>query len=127
MGLELAKHVLAHLSSSSFFEDPAHRLEGNDALLEYFVNLFENVEQCEFHIHHQHQSGDTGFIVWTMLLRHPKLNRAKQVQVEGVSQIVFKDDKVCYHRDYFDLGAMLYEQIPVLGVVVKKIKAGLGQ
>ena len=113
--------------SNVVFEDPAHRIEGSDALLEYFVNLFENVEQCEFEIHNQHQSDNTGFIVWTMLLRHPKLNRSKQVQVDGVSQIAFKDAKVSYHRDYFDLGSMLYEQLPVLGAVVKKIKAGLGR
>ena len=34
--------------------------------------------------------------------------------------------KVCQHRDYFDLGAMLYEQLPLLGPVVRTIKMRLG-
>jgi hypothetical protein len=47
--------------------------------------------------------------------------------VDGFSQISFEDNKVKHHRDYFDLGSMLYEQIPVLGLLIKKIKSGLGQ
>lgn len=127
----LSKHNLESVRDlyhpNVVFEDPAHRLEGNEALYDYFENLFANVDQCEFQIHNHYQAGETGFIVWTMLLRHPKLNRSNPVEVEGVSQIAFEDNKVVYHRDYFDLGSMLYEQIPVLGAVVKKIKAGLGQ
>jgi hypothetical protein len=33
---------------------------------------------------------------------------------------------VCLHRDYFDLGAMLYEQLPLLGAVVRTLKGRLG-
>jgi hypothetical protein len=37
-----------------------------------------------------------------------------------------KAGKVRYHRDYFDLGAMLYEHLPLLGSLVKTIKRRLG-
>ncbi|CCN48234.1 conserved hypothetical protein [Vibrio nigripulchritudo MADA3029] len=127
----LGKHNLGTVKElyhpNVVFEDPAHRLEGNGVLYAYFESLYQNVQQCNFHIHESHQFGDTGFIVWTMSLKHPKLNRAKEVKVDGVSQISFEDNKVKHHRDYFDLGSMLYEQIPVLGLLIKKIKSGLGQ
>jgi hypothetical protein len=33
--------------------------------------------------------------------------------------------KICYHRDYYDLGALLYERIPILGSLIRSIKARL--
>jgi hypothetical protein len=33
-----------------------------------------------------------------------------------------KFEKIIFHRDYFDAGAMLYEQIPLLGRVIKWVK-----
>jgi hypothetical protein len=62
-----------------------------------------------------------------MKLKHPKLNGGQPVEVNGVSQIRFSGDRVIYHRDYFDLGEMLYENIPLLGVVIRNIKQRLGK
>lgn len=109
------------------FEDSAHRLEGRGALSAYFESLYRNVIQCDFDIIHSQQSGDSGFLTWNMLLQHPKLNSGKQVKVNGVSHIRFSEQRVIYHRDYFDLGEMLYENIPLLGFVIKNIKQRLGR
>ena len=61
-----------------------------------------------------------------MLLQHPKLNSGKIFSVPGVS-IIRYEDKIYSHRDYFDLGAMLYEQLPLLGGLIRMIKRKLGQ
>ncbi|WHI49643.1 hypothetical protein P3339_14310 [Microbulbifer sp. MLAF003] len=36
-------------------------------------------------------------------------------------------DKVFYHEDFYDMGAMVYEQVPLLGSLIRKIKSRLGQ
>lgn len=109
------------------FEDAAHRLEGWSALQQYFSSLYSNVHRCDFDIKEQQQVGDSGFLTWTMTLEHPKLKSGSQVQVNGVSHLKFYQGKVIYHRDYFDLGEMLYENLPLLGKVIKTIKQRLGQ
>ncbi|NLS11460.1 nuclear transport factor 2 family protein [Vibrio sp. SM6] len=109
------------------FEDAAHRLEGWSALSDYFSTLYQNVIRCDFDIREQQQVDDSGFLIWSMTLEHPKLKRGEAVVVQGVSHLRFADGLVCYHRDYFDLGEMLYEHLPVLGVVVSAIKRRLGQ
>ncbi len=109
------------------FEDAAHRLEGWDSLSLYFDNLYTNVDRCDFIIKETQQSGDSGFIVWLMELEHPKLQKGATIQVNGVSHIRFADGRVIYHRDYFDLGEMLYENLPLLGSVIKTIKQRLGK
>ena len=62
-----------------------------------------------------------------MTFSHPRLAAGQPVRVEGAPRLEFDDaDKVCLHRDYFDLGAMLYEQLPLLGALVRTIKGRLG-
>jgi limonene-1,2-epoxide hydrolase len=109
------------------FEDAAHKLEGWPALDEYFHSLYTNVTDCRFDIHETQQAGDSGFLTWVMRLQHPRLNKGSAILVHGTSHIRFKHGKIVYHRDYFDLGEMLYEHLPVLGAVIKTVKARLGQ
>ncbi|MCG9786380.1 nuclear transport factor 2 family protein [Vibrio barjaei] len=109
------------------FEDSAHRLEGWEQLSAYFDSLYTNVIKCDFDIRHHQQVEDSGFLTWTMQLQHPKLNGGEAVEVNGVSHIRFSGDRVIFHRDYFDLGEMLYENIPLLGFVIKNIKQRLGK
>ncbi len=62
-----------------------------------------------------------------MTFSHPRLRGSAPVTVEGATRLEFDETgKVCLHRDYFDLGAMLYEQLPLLGSVVRTIKGRLG-
>ncbi len=109
------------------FEDPAHRIEGWQNLSDYFANMYKNVIRCDFAIHHHQQVGEWGFLTWTMSLQHPKLARGKTIEVQGISHLKFLENQVIYHRDYFDLGEMVYEHVPVLGKIVRFIKNSLGQ
>lgn len=104
------------------FIDPIHHVEGFDDLYAYFKNLYQNLSSCEFVIEDVIWQDSQASIFWTMTYQHPKLNKGKPVTVLGTSHIKGEDDKVIYHRDYLDLGAMLYEQLPVLGKLTKWIK-----
>lgn len=104
------------------FIDPIHELKGFDNLFEYFQNLYENLTTCDFVITNIIAEKDQAAIYWTMSYQHPKLNKGKLITVIGHSHIKGYEDKVIYHRDYLDLGAMLYEQLPVLGKLIKLIK-----
>jgi len=104
------------------FEDPIHGIQGLDALVAYFQTLFENVERCRFKFHRSVISSDGMFFSWTMMLEHRSLKPGKMIRVEGASYLKYRDGKVYYHRDYFDLGAMVYENVPLLGGVIRAIR-----
>jgi len=104
------------------FIDPIHQIQGFDRLTTYFVGLYENLQHCDFVIENYLQQGSEASLFWTMSYQHPKLNKGKSVIVHGTSHIKSKDGKVVYHRDFLDLGAMLYEQLPMLGKIIKLIK-----
>lgn len=113
-------------SDNVTFSDPAHSLHSWQALEFYFNQLFENVISCEFEIHEFALNVDNAFLNWTMTFAHPKLEQGKTRTLDGCSKLIFSQGKIVSHRDYFDLGAMIYEGVPVLGGVVKYIKKRLG-
>ncbi|MCX9132127.1 nuclear transport factor 2 family protein [Aeromonas veronii] len=109
------------------FTDPAHRIEGLAALGDYFAALYQRLAYCRFVITSQQQQGQQAWLGWTMTFSHPRLRGGEPVTVEGATRLEFDEaGKVSQHRDYFDLGAMLYEQLPLLGPVVRTIKMRLG-
>ncbi|TEW55259.1 nuclear transport factor 2 family protein [Psychromonas sp. RZ22] len=104
------------------FADPMHEVKGLIALHCYFEGLYQNLTSCDFVIEHVIEQGNSAAIYWQMTYQHPKLNKGKVVTVYGNSRLLEQDDKVIYHRDFLDLGSMLYEQIPLLGQLIKWVK-----
>ena len=109
------------------FEDPAHCINGWYELHRYFKNLYSTINSCEFVVHSWLADESQAFVQWTMTFSHPDLEKGRSRIVEGCSRLEFKEEQVIYHRDYFDLGEMIYEGVPLLGKVIRHIKTRLGQ
>ncbi len=109
------------------FVDPVRSVKGLKQLKKYYSHAYANVISISFNFHEINHQDDLYFAKWTMNLQAKGLNLNKPFPVEGLSVIQFTDaNKVIYHRDYLDLGSMVYENIPVLGSLIKLIKKKLG-
>ncbi|GLS91932.1 transcriptional regulator [Psychromonas marina] len=113
-------------SDDVLFTDPIHEVKGIDALTLYFENLYKNMEYCHFQINHVVQQPGEACLVWRMEYSHQKIKNGKKIAVDGCSHLTFSN-KIDKHRDYLDLGQMLYEQLPVVGPVIKSIKKRAGK
>ena len=103
------------------FVDPLGRIEGLDTLSRYFAGVYKNVSSCRFEYLDELKTDSKASIKWDMVFRHSKLSGGKEIVVRGVSMLEFTD-KVHYHEDVYDLGALMYENIPVLGAPVRMLK-----
>jgi hypothetical protein len=109
------------------FIDPAHEIEGLAALRVYFENLYKNIDHIHFDFLHPTRTENEGYVQWTMTFSHPRIKGGQSITVPGTSFFKFSaDNKVCFHRDYFDLGSMLYQHLPLLGTIIKSINRRLG-
>ena len=111
-------------SADIVFCDPVHRIQGIDSFIRYFEELMQQVKRCSFDIKQINETETTAFVRWEMHLQHPRLKGGEEIIVAGVSYLEF-DEKITYHQDYFDLGAMLYEHLPIMGRLIQYIKSGL--
>lgn len=104
------------------FKDPVHTIDGLKDMSSYFKNSAKNLTYCEFKFIEEIIDTNSAHITWDMYFRHPKINHSKLVKVRGMSFIKF-DDKIYYHEDVYDLGAMIYEHIPVIGKMMQWVKS----
>ena len=121
-------HRLAEIYTDDIrFVDPAHEINGLDNLRSYFEKLYANATSVDFDFHEPMRLEQRGYVQWIMHFSHPRLQSGRVIEVPGSSFLHFSDsDKVFHHRDYFDLGSMLYQHLPVLGGVVRSINRRLG-
>ncbi|MBM7074354.1 nuclear transport factor 2 family protein [Shewanella sp. 202IG2-18] len=109
------------------FQDPVHQISGLNHLMTYCNFMYSNTSHCKFCIDEVIFDGVQAGVYWTMKYRHPKLNQGNTITVEGHTQVKGERERVTYHRDYLDMGAMVYEHAPVLGRLVRWLKHRLAQ
>lgn len=115
-------HLLSQVYDDSIsFTDPMHQIKGLESLTQYFAKLYKNVKHIQFEIKEVQQDANQAALFWQMEYSHPKLNKGGLIRVDGMSQLKF-NDKIYFHRDYFDLGQMLYEHLPCMGGLIRLLK-----
>ncbi|HGM5578895.1 TPA: nuclear transport factor 2 family protein [Pseudomonas putida] len=107
------------------FRDPLHHVQGLQALRAYFEQLYANASD----IHYTFISADEvrpgqGYLRWTLQFCHPRLAGGRQITLQGCSCLQWRD-RVHFHQDYFDAGALLYEHLPIMGGAIRWLKGRL--
>ena len=114
-------------TDDAYFEDPSHGVQGKTALVRHFSKTFAKLQGCSFKFHQTVSNGADIFMAWTMFIKYPSLKGGQTIRVEGASFLKTRNGKIYYHRDYFDLGSLLYEHVPLLGRIILKIKQRIAQ
>jgi ketosteroid isomerase-like protein len=106
------------------FIDPVGELKGVDAVYEYTKKMYQAATSVKFVILDEVISGDTHVIRWKMDFQSKSLNGGESIIVPGISWVRFRKDtdKAEFHEDSFDVGAMVYEHVPMVGFFVRSIK-----
>lgn len=108
------------------FADPVTEITGLDQLKKYYAHAYKNVKSIRFEFNEFVTEGNRVVGFWVLRMEVRGLNSGKPFSVIGNSRFDFdKSGKVSYHRDYLDLGAMVYEKLPLQGKVIKAIKGFL--
>lgn len=115
----------ASYAEDCVFDDPITHVEGLAAIKQYYAKMYEGVKTIRFEYRDVIADGDRIALMWTMHMVHKSFKPDEELHLPGVSHIIVPDDKITRHRDYFDMGAMIYERAPILGGLIRKIKARL--
>jgi len=103
------------------FRDPVHVLHGCLALKHYLRQMASKLRDYHMRYIDEVVAGNAACLTWEMDYSHPQLNGGRLITVRGMSQLKFTD-KIYYHEDCYDLGALVYEHVPVLGFVTRQLK-----
>lgn len=106
------------------FADPLHRIEGLDTAKQYFASMRDGLLRCQFEFGLVTVAADSACLPWQMHYAHRALNGGRPLSLRGCSLLRF-NQRIHYHEDFYDLGAMVYEQVPLLGALVRGVKSRL--
>lgn len=116
-------------TSDIVFIDPIHEIKGLDNVKQYFSEMCGNLSHCQFSFHGETIADDSAWFKWVMEYRHPRLKSGKLMSLTGATYIRYDsiDSKIKAHEDFYDMGSMIYEHIPLLGGAVGLLKQRLAK
>jgi len=88
--------------------------------------MFEDATEIRFEIGERAVHGDLCFYRWRFWFLPRRFARGAPWQVEGVSAVRFDPaGKVAEHIDYWDAAEQIYERLPVLGMILRRVRGAL--
>lgn len=107
------------------FKDPVHEVRGLAAINAYFDDMSQNLIACKFDYTHELVKGNQAFLQWRMHYQHPALGGGKEITIAGMTRLAIENGLIVDHEDCYDMGAMVYEHVPVVGLVVRWLRRRL--
>lgn len=109
------------------FKDPFNDVRGVDRMIGVLERMFEDASDIRFELGELARSGHLCFIRWRFAFRPRHFARGDPWRIEGMSAVRFDDaGKVVEHIDYWDAAEQIYERLPLLGLLLRRIRGRLG-
>jgi hypothetical protein len=110
------------------FKDPFNEVQGLPEIERIFRHMYVALDQPHFVVTGQVVDGAQAFLTWEFRFRFKRFDTTTLQAVRGASHVVFNEQGlVTMHRDYWDAAEELYEKLPVLGGVMRWLKARANQ
>ena len=105
------------------FKDPFNDVQGHAAIRAVFAHMYVALQEPRFVVKQALVEGDQAFLVWDFLFRFRRFSSELQT-VRGSTHIQYNaQGLVTLHRDYWDAAEELYEKLPVVGGLMRWLKA----
>ena len=106
------------------FKDPFNEVQGLQAVAQIFEHMYESLEAPYFVITRSLVDGDQAFLTWDFKFKFKRFDTQTLQTVRGGTHLQFDaQGLITLHRDYWDAAEELYEKLPLLGGVMRWLKA----
>jgi len=118
----VAAKVREVYAPEAWFNDTLATKEGLEAIESYLLRTARDTEEVRATIDDVAVSGSDCYVRWTMVIQTRNLAGGRPVTTVGMTQLRFdRQGRIVLHQDYWDPGAGIYQQLPVLGRAVRMV------
>lgn len=101
------------------FADPFNDIRGHAGFRAVFDDMFQRVAEPLFRVTAHAINGDLCFLRWVFTFQ----SSGREWRIEGVSEVRFDPSGLAIeHIDHWDAAGQLYERLPVLGAVLRRLR-----
>ena len=114
-------------AADAYFRDPFNDITGIEKIQHIFADMFVRLDAPKFEIIETIEESHGAFLIWDFTFRIKALRPEQNRRIHGTSHIRFAPNGlVQYHRDYWDAAGELYEQLPLVGILIRFLKKRAG-
>ena len=107
----------------ALFADPFNSVQGIDAIEQVFRHMFDTLEKPRFVVTGSVVQGDQCFLLWDFRFHFRSFRRQVGQAIPGTSHLRFDaQGRIVYHQDYWDAAHGLYQQMPLLGGLMRWLR-----
>ncbi len=112
-----------YYTENAYFRDPFNEVRDLESLKHIFSDMFTRLLEPRFTITETVLDENGAVLIWDFDFRLKTLKPLRKRRIHGLSHIRFAaDGRVNYHRDYWDAAGELYEQLPMIGALMRWLK-----
>ena len=106
------------------FKDPFNDVQGLPEIQRIFRHMFVSLENPRFVITERIVQGGQCFLTWEFRFCFRRFKQGQAQCILGGSHLVLDEaGRITLHRDYWDAAEELYEKLPLLGGLMRWLKA----
>ena len=134
--VERVVHAFEHLTAESVaqlgdlyhpharFTDPFNDVTGLGAIQDIFAHMFVTLKQPRFVVKEHICQGNQFFLTWEFRFYFRNFKATQEQVILGASHLVLNaQSQITVHRDYWDAAQELYEKLPLVGGLMRWLKA----
>lgn len=111
-------------AEDAWFDDTVKSLRGSDKIAHYMAESAAGAESCVVELEDWSRKGPDFYMRWKMHIEFKKFKKGELTSSIGLTHLRFnKEGRIVYHQDYWDSARGLWEHVPVLGWMIRKLKA----
>jgi steroid delta-isomerase len=104
------------------FRDPFNDVSGVHSIHAIYAHMFKNLEAPRFVMTSVIEQDRAVFVGWQFLFGW----RARQFDIPGATQFYLGENGLIQkHQDYWDVAEGLYEKLPVLGLILRRLRLAM--
>ena len=104
-------NIGSYYDENVFFKDPFNEFNGRDKLKKLFIHMLITLKNPHFVFIDNIENNKEIFLTWDFIFSY----KEKFFKIHGSSHLKLNDEeKIVYHRDYWDVGEELLLKIPLI-------------
>ena len=116
--------LLQCYACDAIFQDPFNRVRGHAQIASVFEHMFETLAAPRFVVTCRTESAEAVVLGWDFFFESTSLGGAQKIT--GLSRLSFNgEDLVSEHLDFWDPSAGIYEKLPVIGWLLRRLRRAM--